>query len=152
MVEQDVSHIVCKACDVSEIIDLRHRILRSHMPREVAFFEGDNEPATAHFAGYRDGIPCACVTIMFRPYESQPAWQLRGMAVEADLRGTGVGTQLIQLAINHAKTHTTPTLIWCNARQSASGFYQKQSFQIVSDLFHIPTAGPHYRMKLLLPS
>jgi hypothetical protein len=39
-------------------------------------------------------------------------------------------------------------LLWCNARRTipAAGFYQKQGWTIVSDIFEIPTAGPHVKM------
>ena len=39
-----------------------------------------------------------------------------------------------------------PRLLWCNARVPAMGFYQKLAWQVVSDEFHIPTAGPHVKM------
>ena len=37
-------------------------------------------------------------------------------------------------------------LFWCNARVPALAFYQRQGWQIMSEQFDIPTAGPHRKM------
>ncbi len=37
-------------------------------------------------------------------------------------------------------------LVWCNARVVAVPFYAKQGWEIVSEVFDIPTVGPHRAM------
>lgn len=39
-------------------------------------------------------------------------------------------------------------LVWCNARTSAIGFYEKLGWQVVSEPFDVLTAGPHVKMVL----
>ena len=41
---------------------------------------------------------------------------------------------------------SSPPQLWCNARTPAVGFYQRMGWAVVSDVFEIPTAGPHVRM------
>lgn len=129
-----------------QVVELRHAILRPGLPRESAIFDGDGEPLTAHFAGIENGRVVACVTVMQRPYEDQPAWQLRGMAVAPGLRGMGVGARLLALAESHVRDAGASLLMWCNAREPAVGFYGRFGWQVASDRFEIPTAGPHFKM------
>jgi GNAT superfamily N-acetyltransferase len=131
---------------LDRVIDLRHDILRAGLPRQTAIFDGDDETDTAHFAAIDDGRVVGCVTIMRRPYSDHDAWQLRGMAVNADVRGQGVGAMLLTVAEAHARQAGGPVLLWCNAREPAVGFYQHHGWQLASERFDIPTAGPHFRM------
>jgi GNAT superfamily N-acetyltransferase len=67
------------------------------------------------------------------------------MATAADMQRQGVGRQLLHTA--DAFVLTTPIrTIWCNARRIAIPFYQANAWQIISEEFDIPTAGPHVRM------
>lgn len=127
-----------------EIANLRHAILRAGLPRESAVFDGDDEPTTAHFAAVEAGQVVGCATIMQRPYNAEPAWQLRGMAVAPHLRGTGVGATLLAMAESHVRETAMP--MWCNAREPAVGFYERFGWYVTSDRFEIPTAGPHFKM------
>jgi predicted GNAT family N-acyltransferase len=131
---------------VEKIIDLRHRVLRQGLPRESAHFEGDDEPTTRHFAALssREDV-IGCATVVFNSWEGQPAWQLRGMAVDANFRGAGVGRRLLDAVEAHVSRSSAP-LLWCNARIGATEFYQRLNWVVVSEQFEIPTAGPHVRM------
>ena len=68
-------------------------------------------------------------------------WQLRGMAVLPELRGTHVGTALLDAV--HAAV-AAPT--WCNARAAVEGFYARHGWLAVGALFELPPIGPHRRM------
>ena len=35
-------------------------------------------------------------------------------------------------------------VVWCNGRTGAQGFYQRQRFSPIGDLFETPGTGPHY--------
>ena len=137
----------------SEVVDLRHAVLRAGLPRETAIFAGDDLPTTRHFvatAPPEDRI-VGCVTILQSLWETQPAWQLRGMAIEPTLQRAGVGSKLLasveQFVTGERSSPTPPAhLLWCNARVPASGFYVKHGWRIVSDVFDIPSAGPHLKM------
>jgi len=138
------------------ILDLRHRILRAGLPVETAQFEGDQGPHTTHYAAFlRDsegkpgGRPICCASFMLNMYDKVPAWQLRGMATEEAYRGCGVGRELLATAERELKSHPEYAyveMMWCNAREPAIRFYEKNGWCCVSDVFDIPTAGPHRKM------
>jgi GNAT superfamily N-acetyltransferase len=134
---------------VGEILALRHRILREGLPPESARFDGDDAETTCHFAAYAsgtDGPLLACLSFMLNSWSHEPAWQLRGMAVDSSHQRRGVGRQLIAHAEEALARQGRTGLLWCNARLPAVGFYQKLGWTVVSDVFEIPTAGPHVKM------
>lgn len=141
-----MSSLDLRRVDVASILDLRHRVLRAGMPREAASFPGDEVETTLHFAACDGHEPRCCLTLMRSTWDGQPAWQLRGMATDEGLRGTGVGSALVQFAEEAAHDAAPPMPIWCNARLKAMPFYLKHGFVLASEVFEIPDAGPHRRM------
>lgn len=69
-------------------------------------------------------------------------WRLRGMAVDRELQGQGIGKALVKVALDHARSQKGNN-VWCNARTSAMGFYLGLGFQSVGEEFEIPGIGPH---------
>ena len=134
-----------RRADVAALLALRHAILRAGLPADSARFEGDDEPTAIHLAVERDGQIIGCCTLIRRPFEGQPAWQLRGMAVDGSVQRSGVGEALLREVDRIVRASETPRL-WCNARAPASGFYGKNGWIEVGRVFEIPTAGPHIRM------
>jgi GNAT superfamily N-acetyltransferase len=134
---------------VDTILALRHRILREGLPLESACFEGDDAQTTLHFAAYAAGCGSplvGCLSFMLNSFGHEPAWQLRGMAVDTPHQCRGVGRQLITHAEETLAREGRAALLWCNARLPAVGFYQKLGWTVVSEVFEIPTAGPHVKM------
>jgi GNAT superfamily N-acetyltransferase len=137
--------ITIRRANIEEILDLRHRMLRAGLARETAHFAGDADPDTRHFAALVDNRVVGCVSLMRSTWQDAPAWQLRGMAVEGDLQGQGIGTSLLRAAEASA-TSTGPSILWCNARVPAVPFYHRHAWQPSGQPFDIPTAGPHQKM------
>lgn len=136
------------------VMPLRCALLRPGLPPETAQFDGDDEVGTVHLGAFREGETEAVgvVTLVERPFADQPqrrAFQLRGMAVAAELQGSGVGRRLVEECFAVARKRGKD-VIWCNARTPASGFYRVLGFEVVGAEFEIPTAGPHYRMWRML--
>ncbi len=141
------------------ILDLRHRILRAGLPAETARFDDDDAPATFHWAAFAADeprispiSPIACASVMLNSWQGEPAWQLRGMAVEDGFQRSGLGRQMLQHAEAAAAQEGKASWIWCNARVPASGFYDAHGWVIASEVFDIPTAGPHVKMRKRLIS
>jgi GNAT superfamily N-acetyltransferase len=130
---------------VEEIVDLRHRVLRAGLPRQSAVFEGDRGGSTRHFAAVVGGTVVGCLTLHLNEWEGEPAYQLRGMATDDTVRGTGVGMMLMHAAEAYVRSTGVP-MMWCNARVPAVGFYLRTGWKVMSEEFDIPTAGPHVRM------
>jgi predicted GNAT family N-acyltransferase len=132
---------------VDRIIDLRHVVLRQGLPRGAAIFDGDRAPEAVHVAAMGDGERViGCATIHPSRWEDQPAWQLRGMAVAEGHRSVGIGAALVGAILEQVDRQTPGRTIWANARVPAARFYQRLGWEIVSDVFDIPTAGPHVRI------
>lgn len=137
---------------LAEIIDLRHRVLRAGLPVETAHFDGDGHAQTWHVASRwldtddRPGGLICCASFMFVPFENRMGWQLRGMATEPSLQGQGWGKDLLNWAMQKIVEKEYVRFFWCNARQEAYRFYEKQGWEYRSKEFDIPTAGPHRKM------
>ena len=144
---QDASPIIIRRGTTAEIIDLRHEILRTGLPRELAYFDGDDEPTTIHMVAERAGKIVGCATMLQRRWEQRPAWQLRGMAVKPALRGMGIGSKLLNDIERLAIARKFSKQFWANARTPAVKFYQDHGWTVVSEEFMIEHAGPHVKIQ-----
>ena len=144
--------------EASELIDLRHRVLRATLPREAAVFELDTSPDAFHVAAFEGSRAVCCATFHPGHWEGEPAWQLRGMATDAEYRGQHLGRRVLAAAERFMQVHPLGRggivrLMWANCRLIAQNFYQRQGWTIASELFEIDVAGMHYKMfKRLLTS
>lgn len=137
-----------KQVSVEEILTLRHQVLRPGKPLSTARFEGDEQETTYHFAVILESKIQGCVSFMlkFNPKLVQkPSYQLRGMAIDANCRGQGIGRQLLEYAENQLKLNLVQ-LIWCNVRISSVEFYIKNAYLQIGEQFDIPGVGPHVMM------
>jgi predicted GNAT family N-acyltransferase len=110
---------------------------------------GDEDPATVHLAarapdGRIVGVvrfsPAACP---WRPAGSP--WQLRGMATDAAVRGAGSGRALVIAGLD-AVAVRGGDLVWCDARVTAAGFYERMGFTVATEPYDKPGIGPHLGM------
>ncbi len=132
---------------LEDLIDLRHQVLRDGLPREAAIFDGDRDETARHYGAFAAGDRVvACASMLLNQWLDEQAWQLRGMATAPDFRGTGLGRAIVTFIESDIRATQSIRLLWCNARVPASRFYIKMGWQVVSEEFEIPTAGPHVRM------
>lgn len=125
---------------------LRQRILRPGLPPEQSLFPGDRERSSGHFAAYVDDRAVGVASVFEEPEDDGPGlWRLRGMAVDPEHRGAGVGLALLQ-RVRDFVTRSGGGVLWCNARVSAEGFYRTAGFSTVSQPWDEPGIGPHVRM------
>lgn len=131
---------------------LRTRILRPDWPagRLLTFAEDDR---AVHVAAERDGAVVGVATVyaqdapagVFADVPAGAAWQLRGMATDAAARGSGVGADVLAASVE-AVEGRGGRFLWCNARTTASGFYERLGWTQAGDVFDVPGVGPHVRM------
>jgi GNAT superfamily N-acetyltransferase len=142
---------ICRVA-VEKILPLRHGILRAGLPPESARFDGDEAETTQHWAAFsipadgREEEVVGCLSLMFNSFKAEQAWQIRGMAVAEAHQGRGLGRDLLRRAEEAAAAQGNAGWLWCNARTPAAGFYQKEGWTVLSEVFEIPTAGPHVKM------
>jgi GNAT superfamily N-acetyltransferase len=142
------NNFVVREISAAETWPLRLSVLRPNRPISAARFPGDDLPTTKHFGAFLSDelVGVASLFSAQLPERSgEKALQLRGMATAPDVRGAGLGKALV-IACEACTRDMGLKLIWCNARTSAVGFYQKLGWQIVSEQFEIPDVGPHFRM------
>jgi len=129
---------------------LRQRVLRPHQSIAEMALPGDDDPSTLHL-GAVDEAGEVVGALRLQPavcpwYPSRPdAWQLRGMATSADLRGHGLGAELIAAAVRHIAV-SGGGLLWCNARVPAEAFYARAGFLATDNRWDDPLIGPHVGM------
>ena len=134
--------IALRPARLAEIIALRHAVLRAGLPLASAAFDGDDAPDTQHFGAFDGPDAVGCLSLMRRDRHG-PAHQLRGMATQAAARGFGIGRALLAFAEEVVVAETGIRGLWCNARVAAIGFYERAGWEVVSEVFDVPTAGPH---------
>ena len=132
----------------AEARTVRLPMLRPGLPPESAILDHDDDPGTRHFGAF-DGARLVGVATFFpEPCPLRPgphAWRLRGMATFPEMQGRGGGSGLVAEGLRAARADDAE-LMWCNARVSARGFYEKLGFATFGDEFVLPVAGPHYVM------
>ncbi|HUR77756.1 MAG TPA: GNAT family N-acetyltransferase [Acidimicrobiales bacterium] len=130
---------------------LRRAVLRDGHADAVVQFPEDDDPATFHLGAQRDGQVVAVAT--FSPAETRfrsgvRAWQLRGMAVDPAHQGQGLGALVVAAAVDRIRAEGAHVL-WCNARDTALGFYDGLGFIVHGEGFVTEATGlPHHVMIL----
>lgn len=139
-----------------DVLPLRRKVLRQGMPPETALFPGDDEPQTFHLGAMRGEEIVGIATFLVRPYPLDTAasrgWQLRGMAVDPKLQSHGVGSKILETAIELLRPELHPiggdrATLWCKARKKAVEFYRRNGWIIEGEEFEIANFGWHHFMK-----
>ena len=129
---------------------LRQQMLvPTHELTKAKFENDDDEDISFHLGAFSDS---KLVSVASFFYERNPIfsdlhqYQLRGMATLQDYQGQGLSSELLSFAFPIIKQNFC-TLLWCNARVSAIGFYEKVGFQKFNgEIFEIDEIGPHVLM------
>lgn len=136
--------LVLKIVDFTEVRPLRAKILRPGHPLLDSEYPMDSHPQALHIGAYHEQLLIGVAT--FYPESSKlfpdaHAYRLRGMAVDSNQQGKGVGKAIILLG--EKKIGSKTDVLWFNARESAFPFYVALGYQFGGPMFDIPTIGPH---------
>lgn len=147
----DTGAVTVEVSDAETTYPLWRDVLRGGHP--VPRLE--DPPGTVHLAARAgDGRVVGVVRFAPAPCAWRPAarapWQLRGMATDPAVRGTGAGRALVDAGLARV-FDLSGDLVWCDARTSAAGFYERMGFTVVTSEFDKPGIGPHLGMLLDLP-
>ncbi len=125
---------------------LRQRLLRPTQTIEEMAYPGDGLPGAGHYAAVVNDAVIGIASISPEAGDQgRGSWRLRGMAVEPDWSGRGIGSALIAAALGHAR-RADAAGVWCNARTTADGFYERHGFERQGDVFEIDPIGKHVVM------
>lgn len=131
---------------------IRHKMLRPNGTIEDCMFQGDNDELTFHLGAFVDKKLVSVASFYFEKHPSfnDPyQYRLRGMATLPEYQGQGLSSALLRTAFPVIKQNQC-TLLWCNAREKATGFYLKVGFRPTGELFTIQNIGKHMLMSIKL--
>jgi GNAT superfamily N-acetyltransferase len=138
--------------------ELRWRILRNRRPGASVVFPEDTRPGAFHLAvrvpdagegGSGPIVAVASFSPEGTPYRpGQRAVHLRGMAVDDPFRHHGLGRLLVTTVVGRLRDEGV-TVLWCNARDSAAGFYARLGFEVAGEGFVLPESGVAHHVMLL---
>lgn len=141
-----------RAIAAEETHELRRRVLRPHQSIAQMVYPGDDAPDARHFGAFLDGALVGIASI-YREDDVEASGQaraggfrLRGMATLDEVRGRGFGAALLRACLEHA-ARSGAHYVWCNARTTASGFYEVLGFKPIGAVFELAGIGPHVRMR-----
>jgi predicted GNAT family N-acyltransferase len=126
---------------------LRQAVLRPDGGDVV--WAGDEDAGTFHLAA-RDADGRIVGVVRFSPAacpwrDAAHPWQLRGMATDTTVRGSGAGKALVVAGLAALRGRGAD-LVWCDAREAAVGFYARMGFTVVTEAYDKPGIGPHLGM------
>lgn len=132
----------------SDTYHLRQKMLRPGRSLEECKFPGDEDEQTFHLGAFHENKLVSVASFFFEKhpnFEEPYQYRLRGMATHEDFQRKGYSRELLKVAFPIIKQNFC-TLLWCNARLGAVGFYQTVGFEKIGEVFEIPEIGPHYLM------
>jgi ribosomal protein S18 acetylase RimI-like enzyme len=83
-----------------------------------------------HFGAFKDNKLAGVISL----FQHGADFQFRKLAIDPAVQNMGVGSSLLNQVIDHAQENGG-TRIWCNARDSAYGFYLKAGFNQTGEYF-----------------
>lgn len=83
-----------------------------------------------HFGAFEDNKLVGVVSL----FQKGTDWQFRKLAVVADGQGKGIGTEILA-DVTAFVARENGTRLWCNARLSATGFYEKMGYTKIGNEF-----------------
>jgi GNAT superfamily N-acetyltransferase len=83
-----------------------------------------------HFGSFKDNKLAGVVSL----FQNGTDFQFRKLAVDPSVQKMGIGSGLLTYITEHAQAEGG-TRIWCNARDTATGFYLKAAFTHTGERF-----------------
>ena len=114
-------------------------------------FPEDTRPGAFHLAVRDDAtiLAVASFSTEATPYRpGRSAVRLRGMAVDGPFQQHGIGRLLVTTVVDRLRVEGVDVL-WCNARDSAGGFYARLGFEVEGDGFVLPESGIAHHVMVL---
>jgi GNAT superfamily N-acetyltransferase len=136
---------------VERTFALRKAVLRPYLSADEPYVcPDDHLPETVALGALTSDdqvIGVARITPEPPPFDAPHArgWRLRGMAARPEVRNMGVGSALLRGLIAHI-ADSGGGILWCNARVTARGLYERGGMQQWGEIWEEPNIGPHIVM------
>jgi len=125
-----------------QTIPVRHKVLWPNKPPEFCKVDGDEEGV--HFGAFINN-ELICVASV---YIKQEKARLRKFATDDHFQKKGIGSKVLEFIISYLKGMEVKEF-WCDARESALGFYERFGMCPFSDRFY-KEDEPYLKMKVTL--
>lgn len=125
-----------------QTIPLRHKVLWPNKPAEFCYVDGD--ASALHYGVFIDQ-KLVCVASIY--IDSHKA-RLRKFATDPSYQNQGIGTAMLKYIIA-SLTQANLKVFWCDARESALGFYQRYGMNKYSERFY-KSDVPYYKLSVTL--
>lgn len=125
-----------------QTIPLRHRVLWPSKPPQYCHVEGDHD--ALHFGAYSNN-ELVCVASVYIQSDSA---RLRKFATDAAYQNQGIGSKMLKYILQSLK-QTQTKIFWCDARESAIGFYQRFGMQPYGERFYKADVA-YFKMQVTL--
>lgn len=122
--------------------DLRYRILRAPLGKERGSERNDGDTGGIHFAAYANGQLLAVARL---DRVDATTCQVRFVAVETNLQGTGIGKKLME-AVERRGTAEGYARLVLHARDYALPFYEKLGYRLLGASYKLFGVLQHYEM------
>lgn len=119
---------------------LREEVLRKPLGLSLTPEDLENEKKQIHFCAF-DGDKIVGTLILVPQGDK---YKIRQVAVASKYQKSGVGQKLLSSCEKYARQVNMKEL-YCHARESAEGFYKKNQFKVVGEIFSEHTV-PHVKM------
>lgn len=133
--------------EVAATYDLRRLVLRDGRVDADVHYDEDDLAGTFHLAALgEDGTPIGVATWAPCPTDRRPgarAWRLRGMAVHPDAQGGGVGSALVDAAVDRLRSEGVE-VVWADGRDAALPFYERHGWSVEGEGFLAANGIPHH--------
>lgn len=136
--------------NATDTYPIRQEVLvPDHDIKKVKFENDDDEDISFHLGAFKDSKLVSVASFYYERnslFQDIHQYQLRGMATIPECQGQGLSSELLNVAFPIIKQNFC-TLLWCNAKITAVGFYEKVGFKRLDDnVFEIEGIGPHILM------
>lgn len=151
-----------------DVRELRHRVLWPHKAKpEDCLIDIDESPDAIHLGAFisedepwgiqisgMEGVMVGACSLFHQhctrtsvPWKEGEDVRLRVMGTLPEVRGWGAGAALIAKAAEEVRL-AGRSVLWCDAREVAFGFYERMGFGYLNEVYDIPEIGPHRTMAL----
>lgn len=136
--------------NASDTYPIRQQVLTPDHDLQKSKFENDeDEDISFHLGAFIESQLVSVASFYYdrnTNFADLHQYQLRGMATLPEFQGQGLSSELLNMAFPVIKQNFC-TLLWCNARVTAIGFYEKVGFKTFStEPFEIEGIGMHVLM------
>ena len=123
--------------------DLRYRILREPLGKERGSERNEGDETGIHFALYDENVVKAIARL---DKVSDLVCQVRFVAVESNLQGSGLGKKIMEAVEAHGKAEGYQKMI-LHARDYALPFYEKLGYTLLGPSYKLFDVLQHFEME-----